>query len=126
MKEAMKEAEGFKRFVRQHLPAAVRAKIRYEYEILDYGDALYPDYSLEAIEVELPGGEVVRLDRVIDERAENDPAFVEAIPEDDAWTGALATGDDTLMHELLKPLVAAAHDPYLKQGVLEFDLAEAA
>ncbi|ADR37726.1 hypothetical protein Ocepr_2278 (plasmid) [Oceanithermus profundus DSM 14977] len=122
--EVEQERQEFMDFVRSYVPDAVRARIRYEYEILDYGEALYPDYSLEAIEVERRDGTTVRLDRVIDERAENEPGFVDGLT--DPWSEAIATEDDTLVHELLKPLVLASHDPYLKRGVLKFNLGEAA
>jgi len=124
--EVEQERQEFMDFVRSYIPDAVRARIRYEYEILDYGEALYPNYSLEAIEVERRDGAMVRLDQLIDERVEREAGFVEGLT--DEWSLAIATEDGSIMyeHDLLKPLVLASHDPYLKQGVLEFDLGEAA
>jgi len=107
-------------FVRSHVPNARKVRVKYTFGVVEYDDALYPNYELTRIDVERRSGESVRLDDVIEKRAENDPDFVENAPSD-PWTEALLEQDATGINELLAPLVRGyANDPNLKNGVIEF------
>ncbi len=108
------------KFVRSHVPNARKVRVKYTFGVVEYDDALYPNYELTRIDVERRSGESVRLDDVIEKRAENDPDFVENAPSD-PWTEALLEQDATGINELLAPLVRGyANDPNLKNGVIEF------
>ena len=119
---ALARSEFFK-FVRRHVPDARRARVEYTYEILDCGDALYPDYSATSIEVEKGDGGTVRLDELLETRLEKDPYFTKELGDPDPWTRVFVDEDRTLESELLEPLVRGyAGDPYRMRGVLEFEL----
>ena len=119
---ALARSEFFK-FVRRHVPDARRARVEYTYEILDCGDALYPDYSATSIEVEKGDGGTVRLDELLETRLEKDSNFAKELGAPDPWTKVFVDEDRTLESELLEPLVRGyAGDPYRIRGVLEFKL----
>ena len=113
----------FFKFVRWHVPDARKVNLKFTYEYLDYGDALYPNYSVAGIEVVKKDGTTVRLDKLLDEKFEKDPDAAQEVDEGDSWTAMFSDEDGALESELLAPLVRGyAQDPYAKEGALEFEL----
>ena len=113
----------FFKFVRRHVPDARKVNLKFTYEYLDYGDALYPNYSVAGIEVVKKDGTTVRLDKLLDEKFEKDPDAAQEVDEGDSWTAMFSDEDGALESELLAPLVRGyAQDPYAKEGALEFEL----
>ncbi len=110
------------KFVRNHFPNVRKVRVQYTFGVVEYDDALYPNYELTRIDVELRSGKSIRLDDVIEKRAENGPDLVVNTPSD-PWTEALLEQDATGVNELLAPLVRGyANDANLKHGVIEFEL----